>query len=143
MKATGIHWGRSSATGRPPKAPHHAHRPHHATFKFGHAHAAPKPTAAEKHEQLTEQTGKWVAQTFFGEMLKQARSDPLKSKLFDGGRGGEAFQEMADQRTAEGMASGAGHKLVDAIVRRIEAKSAYADQATAPTLAAPLDRGVA
>ena len=88
-----------------------------------HAHgSATKPTADERHGQLTEQTAKWVSQTFFGQMLKQMRDSPFKSKLFDGGRGGEAFQQMADQRLADSMARGTGHKLVDSIVDRIEHK---------------------
>ena len=97
-----------------------AHRPHHAKFKFARPHAGEKVSAEERHEQLGEQTAKWVSQTFFGQMLKQMRDSPFKSKLFDGGHGGEAFQQMADQRLADAMARGTGHKLVDAIVDHIE-----------------------
>lgn len=70
-------------------------------------------------EQLIDQTRKWVAQTFFGTMLKQMRNSPFKSPMFEGGRGGEAFGEMYDQRLAEHMSRGAGNKLVGAIVRSI------------------------
>ena len=99
-----------------------AHAAHHAKMKFFGRHDVPKRATSpgERHAQLTEQTQKWVAQTFYGQMLKQMRDSPFKSKLFDGGRGGEAFQEMADQHLAESMASGTGHKLVDAIVDKIE-----------------------
>jgi Rod binding domain-containing protein len=101
----------------------HAAAPH-SKIKFFNAHhtaaGLKRATADERHAQLTDQTQKWVAQTFFGQMLKQMRDSPFKSKLFDGGRGGEMFQQMADQRTAESMARGTGHKLVDSIVDRIE-----------------------
>ncbi len=97
-----------------------AHHSHHRKFKFMTPHGGQPVSAADKHEQLAEQTAKWVSQTFFGQMLKQMRDSPFKSKLFDGGRGGEAFQQMADQRLADSMARGTGHKLVDGIVSRIE-----------------------
>ncbi len=107
---------------RPSKKGHRIARPaHHAKMKFFGPHAAPRASSAdERHAELTEQTQKWVAQTFYGQMLKQMRDSPFKSKLFDGGHGGEAFQQMADQHLADSMARGTGHKLVDAIVDRIE-----------------------
>lgn len=81
----------------------------------------PKPDAVNaKHAALVKQTQKWVAQTFFGQMLKQMRESPFKSDLFSGGRGGQAFAEMYDQELADHMARGAGSKLVNAIVGRIE-----------------------
>ena len=82
-----------------------------------------------QHDQLTDQTRTWVAQTFFGTLLKQMRESPFKSELFSGGRGGQAFSSMHDQQLAEHMARGAGSKLVNAIVRRIEANAAYRKQA--------------
>jgi Rod binding domain-containing protein len=83
------------------------------------------PSAAGQHEKILAQAQKWVAQTFFGTLLKQVRESPFKSKLFDGGRGGEAFGALFDQHIAEHMARGSGQKLVNAIARRIEANSAY------------------
>jgi Rod binding domain-containing protein len=77
------------------------------------------------HAKLVKTAQKWVAQTFYGQMLKQMRNSPFKSKLFDGGRGGEAFNEMLDQHLADHMSRGAGSKLVNSIVRKIEAASAY------------------
>ena len=85
---------------------------------------AAAPTATS-HEALVRQTQIWVGQTFFGTMLKQMRDSPFKSELFDGGRGGQAFGSMMDQHLAERMARGAGHKLVNSIVKKIEAKRAY------------------
>ncbi len=119
-------------------AAHAGHKAHASKpkMKFFGPHAAKAASKDERHDQLTEQTQKWVAQTFFGQMFKQMRDSPFKSKLFDGGRGGEAFQQMADERTAESMARGAGHKLVDAIVDRIEHPSTTGPAATATMRAA-------
>ena len=83
-----------------------------------------------QHDQLVDKTRTWVAQTFYGEMLKQMRNSPFKSELFNGGQGGETFAALQDQQLAERMTRGAGSKLVNAIVRRIEARSAYAAQKT-------------
>jgi Rod binding domain-containing protein len=84
--------------------------------------------APNQHDQLVDQTRTWVAQTFFGTLLKQMRNSPFKSELFSGGKGGEAFGGLHDQQLAEHMARGAGSKLVNGIVRRIEANAAYRKQ---------------
>jgi hypothetical protein len=80
------------------------------------------------HEQLVDNTQKWVAQTFYGTILKQMHDSPFKSELFSGGRGGEAFSGLMDQHLTERMARAANNKLVKGIVRRIEARQAYAKQ---------------
>ena len=90
-------------------------------------------TGKTEHEKLVKQTQTWVSQTFFGTLLKQMRNSPFKSELFNGGQGGETFAAMQDQQLAERMTRGAGSKLVNAIVRRIEARSAYAAQKTEGT----------
>jgi Rod binding domain-containing protein len=59
-------------------------------------------------------------------LLKQARDNPFKSELFSGGQGGDAFGSLYDQKMAEHMSRGTGKKLVNAIVRKIEAANAYA-----------------
>ena len=87
--------------------------------------ARPKPS---QHDQLTKQAQIWVAQTFFGTLLKQMHDSPFKSDLLDGGRGGQAFSSLYDQRLAERMAKGAGSKLVRSIVKRTEAAAAYRRQ---------------
>ena len=88
------------------------------------------PTAApQQHDQLVKQTETWVSQTFFGTMLKQMRESPFKSEIFSGGQGGQAFSGLHDQHLSEHMARGAGKKLVNAIVRQIEANNAYKKQA--------------
>jgi Rod binding domain-containing protein len=86
---------------------------------------ATQSTAAAHHAAAVKQTQKWVSQTFFGTMLKQMRNSPFKSEMFEGGRGGQAFQEMYDQQLADHMARGAGKKLVNSIVRKIEGAKAY------------------
>lgn len=83
--------------------------------------AAPD-VATTRHAQLTKQARTLVSQTFFGTLLKQMRESPFKDEMFSGGRGGEAFGSMYDQHLAEHMARGAGKKLVNAIVKRFEAK---------------------
>src|SRR5947209_4287212 len=79
------------------------------------------PDSAQ-HAKLEAQAQKWVAQTFFGTLLKQVRNSPFRSEMLDGGRGGQAFGSMYDQHLAEHMARGAGSKLVKSIVKKIEAK---------------------
>ena len=91
----------------------------------GGAGATAPPT---RHEQLVEQTRNWVAQTFFGTLLKQMDESPFRSELFSGGRGGQAFSSLYNQQLAERMSRSAGDKLVNSIVRRIEAKAAYQKQ---------------
>ena len=83
----------------------------------------PQPS---EHEKIVAQAQKWVAQSFYGTLLKQARESPFHSDEFEGGRGGQAFGPLFDQRMAEHMARGAGRKLPEAIARKIEAKRAYA-----------------
>jgi Rod binding domain-containing protein len=125
-------------------APHSQAHPHHSATapraqRFGNHLAMVKAasTGDEKHDELVNQTEKWVSQTFYGELMKQMRNSPFKSKMMSGGRGGEAFGEMFDQKLAEKMAKGSGHKLVDAIVSRIEAKKAYGAETRLPTAHAP------
>ena len=90
------------------------------------SHPAAKPAPAgstPQHEQLVKQSQRLVSQTFFGTMLKQMRNSPFKSKIFDGGRGGEVFSSMLDQHLADRMAGGkSGKKLVNSMVKHIEPK---------------------
>ncbi len=92
-----------------------------ATAKTPSIKPATKLSKADfQHQQLTKHTQKWVAQTFFGTILKQMRDSPFKDKLMSGGRGGEAFGGMLDQQMADRMAKSSGSKLVNAIVDKIE-----------------------
>lgn len=76
---------------------------------------------ALQHQQLQKQTQKWVAQTFYGNVLKQMHNSPFKDEKFSGGRGGQAFGEMLDQQMADRLSRSSGSKLVNAIVGKIEA----------------------
>lgn len=91
-----------------------------------------EPNDEKQHAELEKNAQKWVAQTFYGEMLKQMRNSPFKSKLFDGGEGGEAFQKMYDSQLADKMSRSTGKKLVDAIVNKIEAQKAYGQSSHSP-----------
>ena len=87
---------------------------------LSHAARLAKP-AQTQHDRLVGQAQKWVAQTFFGTLMKQMEESPFKSELFSGGRGGQAFSSLYHQQLTERMARGAGGKLVNTVVRRIEA----------------------
>lgn len=78
--------------------------------------------AGTPHDKLVKATRVWVAQTFYGQMLKQMHNSPIKSEDWvTGGRGGEAFQGQLDQQLAQRMAGGhSGDRLVNSIVKRIE-----------------------
>jgi Rod binding domain-containing protein len=58
---------------------------------------------------------------------------PFKSKLFSGGRGGEAFGQLYDQHLAERMATGSGRKLADSIVKHIERRQMKHTDAPEPS----------
>lgn len=98
---------------------------HVPTYTGQTGSASTRVPTGQQHDQIVKQAQKWVAQTFYGALLKQVRNSPFHSQLFEGGRGGEAFGSMYDQRLAEHMARGTGSKLVNAIASRIEAKNAY------------------
>jgi Rod binding domain-containing protein len=98
-------------------------------------HASSRPPKTE-HEKIEETARKWVAQTFYGTMLKQMRESPFKSEIFSGGRGGQAFSSLLDQHLAEHMTRGTGNKLVHAIARKLEAAGNYQKQSRARPTAA-------
>jgi Rod binding domain-containing protein len=77
-----------------------------------------KADKALRQVQLRKTAGQLVAQTFFGTMMRQMRQSPWKSDLFGGGRGGEAYQQLLDQRLVEGMAQGVGARLVESLVKQ-------------------------
>jgi Rod binding domain-containing protein len=74
--------------------------------------------------ELVKHTQKWVAQTFYGTLLKQVRESPFKNEMLSGGRGGQVFGSMLDAQLAERMARSSGSKLVNSIVRKIESTQA-------------------
>ena len=78
--------------------------------------------AGSKEDEVESKARKWVAQTFYGTLFKQMRESPFKSKLFDGGRGGQAFAPMLDQHLVDRMARGSDKRLTNAIARRLMGK---------------------
>jgi Rod binding domain-containing protein len=118
----------------------HAHPSTHGHAKKVGGHFAmnhPKSSGNPEHDKLVKQAQKWVSQTFYGEMLKQMRNSPFKNKMFDGGEGGQTFNGMFDQQLADKMSTGAGKKLVDSIVNKIEAGKAVNKTQAGKAYAAP------
>jgi Rod binding domain-containing protein len=128
MNTHSIQFGRThghSGQSKVPQTPRQSASPRTPiphTQKFGDHFATvkAKPEGDAQHQELVKQAQKWVAQTFYGEMLKEMRNSPFKDKIFSGGKGAESFQEMFDQKLADKMSRGAGKKLVDAMVSKIE-----------------------
>lgn len=72
---------------------------------------------SEKDKELRQKAQILVNQFFVGTMLKQMRNSPFKNEMFSGGKGGEAFQGMFDQRLAEHSGDRVAKSLVDALVK--------------------------
>jgi Rod binding domain-containing protein len=96
-----------------------------AHTRHGRTHRSAGLDPQSKHRDVTEQAAKWVAQTFYGQLLKQMHNSPFKNPKFEGGKGGEAFGQMFDQQIADKMSRGVGRKLVNSLAKKIEGKRAY------------------
>ena len=72
------------------------------------------------HQKVQKQAQKLVADAFYGTLMRQMHNSPFKSELFSGGRGGEAFQSLLDQRLSDHMAAATNNPLVHAITHRLE-----------------------
>lgn len=79
-----------------------------------------KVPETDEHAQLTAQAQKLVAQAFYGPILKQMHDSPFKAPWVDGGRGGQAFEPLLDQRLVDHLAKTSGKKLVKSLVKKIE-----------------------
>lgn len=102
------------------------------------------PLSGSAGKNLTEQqrveakVRTWVAQTFFGTLMKQLRDSPFKDEKFSGGKGGDAYGSLYDQQIVQRMAVGAGSKLVSQITKKIlngnvtDARKAYVTTAPRP-----------
>lgn len=88
------------------------------------ADLAPGRRRRSREDEVTATARKWVAQTFYGTLLRQMRNSPFKSDLFEGGRGGQAFATLLDQHLADHMARGADARLVRSIARRLSSNRA-------------------
>ena len=78
-----------------------------------------------EQDKVTATARKWVAQTFYGTLLRQMRNSPFKSELFEGGRGGQAFAPMLDQHLVDSMSKGTANKLTTAIARKLIGKGSH------------------
>lgn len=74
----------------------------------------------DDQSRLTAQAQKLVAQAFYGPILKQMHDSPFKAPWVDGGRGGQAFEPLLDQRLVDHLSKTSGKKLVKSLVRKIE-----------------------
>ena len=72
------------------------------------------------HQKIQKQAQKLVADAFYGTLMKQMHDSPFKSELFSGGRGGEAFQGLLDQKLSDHMAAATHNPLVHAITHTLE-----------------------
>ena len=88
------------------------------------AHAR-RHTKLDPHDELTQKAQDLVAQSFFGTLLKQASQSPFHSDMFEGGKGGAAYQEMFNQKMAEHMSRGVGSKIVRPLIHKFQAGKAY------------------
>jgi Rod binding domain-containing protein len=84
---------------------------------YGTALPAPK-LAGKSGIELRKAAEVLVAHAFFKPMLEQMRNSPWKDEMLSGGRGGQAFASMLDQRLAERAATGSGGAIVTSIVRK-------------------------
>jgi hypothetical protein len=72
------------------------------------------------HQKIEKQAQKLVADTFYGTLMRQMHDSPFKSELFSGGRGGQAFQGLLDQKLSDHMAAATHNPLVHAITHTLE-----------------------
>ena len=86
------------------------------------------PTSAVR-THLRETANELVGSLFYGTLLRQARTSPLKGEYGHGGRGEEIFRAQLDEVLAERAGSASGSRLTEAIVDRFadraEAVAAY------------------
>ncbi len=77
----------------------------------------------QKKAMLRQAVQEMVGTTFYGQMLKIARSSPLKGKYGHGGRGEEIFQGQLDAELARNMGRGMkNNSLSEALYKRFEKK---------------------
>jgi hypothetical protein len=83
-----------------------------------------KSTPLTQEQQVAEQSRKWVAQTFYGTLLKQLRNSPFKSDVLSGGRGAQAFGPMVDQNMVDRLSRSTGKKLIESLTKSMMKKAA-------------------
>jgi Rod binding domain-containing protein len=63
------------------------------------------PTSIEDDEPLRAQAAQQLASLFIFQLLQEMRKTIPKSGLFDGGRQQEMYEQMIDERLADGIAA--------------------------------------
>ena len=89
------------------------------TLPVQHGFAVRKAPLTQ-HQKIQKQAQKLVADAFYGTLMRQMHDSPFKSDLFSGGRGGEAFQGLLDQKLSDHMAAATHNPLVHAITHTLE-----------------------
>ena len=87
-------------------------------FRLPTAQSAEQPLA----QQLRPVAQVLIAQTFYGNLLKQSENNPFKDDRLNGGDAGKRWNSVFNQHLAERMTRGAGSKLVNAVVKSITRK---------------------
>lgn len=73
----------------------------------------------QRKAMLRKAANEMVGVTFFGQMLKMARTSRLKGKFGHGGRGEDIFGGQLDQELARRAGTGMKNSLSDAIYNRL------------------------
>lgn len=79
-------------------------------------------SAPVRKQMLRQAVDEMVGVTFFGEMLKIARSSPLKGKIGHGGYGEQVFGPQLDLEFARRAGTGMNNSLSETIYRRLAEK---------------------
>ena len=80
---------------------------------------AAKASPDRQRAILRQAVGEMVGATFFGQMLKIARSSVIKGEFGHGGRGEEIFAAQLDQELARRAGQGTQGSLSEAIYNRL------------------------
>ena len=78
-----------------------------------------RASSEQRRAVLRQAVDEMVGVTFFGQMLKIARSSGLKGELGHGGRGEQIFGAQLDQELARRAGEGMPNSLSDAIYNRL------------------------
>jgi hypothetical protein len=85
--------------------------------------ASQGPLAGRQQKQLREAVDEVVGITFYGQMFKMARNDPLKGQYGHGGRGEEVFGAQLDMELARLASRRTASGLNEAIFRHLSGNS--------------------
>jgi hypothetical protein len=85
---------------------------------LGNASDHRKSLSPDQQTKLEKSSSTLVNQFFMGSMLKQMRNSPFKNDMFSGGKGGEAYSGLFDQRLAEHSGNRIAKSLVNSMVKQ-------------------------